>query len=116
MHQLALLLPVRLLHLWQDQGRSRGLHVIRRCRLPRLCRAAVRVGRDDEMIVSGGENVYPIEAEKTLTAHEDVAEASVIGVGDETFGQRLAAFVGLETGRPATPGLLKHHVRVTLAP
>jgi fatty-acyl-CoA synthase len=73
------------------------------------------VGRDDEMIVSGGENVYPIEVEKTLTAHEDVAEASVIGVDDEQFGQRLAAFVVLKDGAPATPDLLKHHVRENLA-
>jgi acyl-CoA synthetase (AMP-forming)/AMP-acid ligase II len=73
------------------------------------------VGRDDEMIVSGGENVYPIEVEKTLTAHEDVAEASVIGVDDEQFGQRLAAFVVLNDGASATPDLLKQHVRENLA-
>lgn len=73
------------------------------------------VGRDDEMIVSGGENVYPIEVEKTLTAHDDVAEASVIGVDDEQFGQRLAAFVVLNDGASATPDLLKQHVRENLA-
>ncbi|PWQ89267.1 hypothetical protein DKX15_14935, partial [Enterococcus faecium] len=39
------------------------------------------VGRDDEMIVSGGENVYPIEVEKTLTTHPDVAEATVLDAG-----------------------------------
>src|ERR1700722_9610923 len=73
------------------------------------------VGRDDEMIVSGGENVYPIEVEKTLTAHQDVAEASVIGVDDEQFGQRLAAFVVLSGGGSATPDMLKQHVRENLA-
>jgi acyl-CoA synthetase (AMP-forming)/AMP-acid ligase II len=73
------------------------------------------VGRDDEMIVSGGENVYPIEVEKTLTAHEDVAEASVIGIDDEQFGQRLAAFVVLSDGGSATPDMLKQHVRENLA-
>jgi acyl-CoA synthetase (AMP-forming)/AMP-acid ligase II len=73
------------------------------------------VGRDDEMIVSGGENVYPIEVEKTLAAHPDVAEASVIGVDDEKFGQRLAAFVVLNTGSSATPDVLKQHVRENLA-
>ncbi|OBF28475.1 acyl-CoA synthetase [Mycobacterium sp. ACS1612] len=73
------------------------------------------VGRDDEMIVSGGENVYPIEVEKTLTAHPDVAEASVIGVDDEQFGQRLAAFVVLTEGAAATPDVLKQHVRDNLA-
>jgi fatty-acyl-CoA synthase len=73
------------------------------------------VGRDDEMIVSGGENVYPIEVEKTLTAHPDIAEASVIGVDDEQYGQRLAAFVVLNDGASATPDLLKQHVRDNLA-
>ena len=73
------------------------------------------VGRDDEMIVSGGENVYPIEVEKILAAHPDVAEASVIGVDDEQFGQRLAAFVVLTGGAAATPDVLKRHVRENLA-
>jgi acyl-CoA synthetase (AMP-forming)/AMP-acid ligase II len=73
------------------------------------------VGRDDEMIVSGGENVYPIEVEKTLAAHPDVAEATVLGVDDEQFGQRLAAFVVLAQGAPVTPDDLKQHVRDNLA-
>ncbi len=77
------------------------------------------VGRDDEMIVSGGENVYPIEVEKTLAAHPEVAEAAVIGVDDEQYGQRLAAFVVLVPGeRPnegASPETLKQHVRDSLA-
>jgi acyl-CoA synthetase (AMP-forming)/AMP-acid ligase II len=73
------------------------------------------VGRDDEMIVSGGENVYPIEVEKTLAAYPEVAEASVIGVDDEQFGQRLAAFVVLTDGASATPDVLKQHVRENLA-
>ncbi|ORA81739.1 acyl-CoA ligase FadD12 [Mycobacterium malmoense] len=73
------------------------------------------VGRDDEMIVSGGENVYPIEVEKTLAAHPDVAEAAVIGVDDEQYGQRLAAFVVLAPGMSATPETLKQHVRENLA-
>jgi acyl-CoA synthetase (AMP-forming)/AMP-acid ligase II len=73
------------------------------------------VGRDDEMIVSGGENVYPIEVEKTLAAHPDVAEAAVIGVDDEQYGQRLAAFVVLAPGSTATPETLKQHVRDDLA-
>ncbi len=77
------------------------------------------VGRDDEMIVSGGENVYPIEVEKMLAAHPDVAEASVIGVDDEQYGQRLAAFVVLKPGATldagAAPEALKQHVRENLA-
>jgi acyl-CoA synthetase (AMP-forming)/AMP-acid ligase II len=50
-------------------------------------------GRDDEMIVSGGENVFPREVEDLLAGHESIAEAAVIGVPDEEFGQRLKAFV-----------------------
>jgi fatty-acyl-CoA synthase len=73
------------------------------------------VGRDDEMIVSGGENVYPIEVEKTLTAHADVAEAAVFGVDDEQYGQRLVAFVVLADGSSATADDLKSHVRENLA-
>jgi fatty-acyl-CoA synthase len=73
------------------------------------------VGRDDEMIVSGGENVYPIEVEKTLAAHSEVAEAAVLGVDDEQYGQRLVAFVVLGKGATATPDDLKAHVRENLA-
>jgi fatty-acyl-CoA synthase len=73
------------------------------------------VGRDDEMIVSGGENVYPIEVEKTLTTHTDVAEASVIGVEDADYGERLVAFVVLRDGGSATADDLKEHVRDNLA-
>ncbi|MHB1469358.1 MAG: AMP-binding protein [Solirubrobacteraceae bacterium] len=50
-------------------------------------------GRDDEMIVSGGENVFPREVEDLLADHGEIEEAAVIGVPDEQFGQRLCAFV-----------------------
>jgi acyl-CoA synthetase (AMP-forming)/AMP-acid ligase II len=73
------------------------------------------VGRDDEMIVSGGENVYPIEVEKVLAGHPDVADAAVIGVDDEQYGQRLAAFVVLNPGTSVTPDVLKQYVRERLA-
>jgi acyl-CoA synthetase (AMP-forming)/AMP-acid ligase II len=73
------------------------------------------VGRDDEMIVSGGENVYPIEVERMLAAHPAVAEAAVIGVDDQQFGQRLTALVVLEQGASATAEQLKQHVRDNLA-
>ncbi|MBB2991910.1 fatty-acyl-CoA synthase [Mycolicibacterium iranicum] len=73
------------------------------------------VGRDDEMIVSGGENVYPIEVEKTLVAHPEVAEAAVLGVDDAEYGQRLAAFVVLTQGSSLGVDDLKAHVRGNLA-
>ncbi len=55
-------------------------------------------GRDDEMIVSGGENVFPREVEDLLADLEAVVEVAVIGVEDDEFGQRLKAFVVLEAG------------------
>jgi acyl-CoA synthetase (AMP-forming)/AMP-acid ligase II len=50
-------------------------------------------GRVDDMIVSGGENVYPIELENVLTQHPDVDSVAVYGIPDEEFGQRLKAVV-----------------------
>ncbi|MDT4910224.1 MAG: fatty-acyl-CoA synthase [Pseudonocardiales bacterium] len=50
-------------------------------------------GRDDDMIVSGGENVFPREIEELLATHESIVEAAVIGVEDADFGARLRAFV-----------------------
>ncbi len=73
------------------------------------------VGRDDDMIVSGGENVYPLEVEKTLAEHDDVREAVVVGVDDEAFGQRLAAYVVLVPGAAASADDLKAHVKAHLA-
>jgi acyl-CoA synthetase (AMP-forming)/AMP-acid ligase II len=73
------------------------------------------VGRDDEMIVSGGENVYPIEVERMLAAHPRVAEAAVLGVDDAQYGQRLVAFVVLDSDAAVTPDTLKAHVREHLA-
>lgn len=71
------------------------------------------VGRDDDMIVSGGENVYPIEVEKALGAHVAVREVVVVGVPDEAFGQRLAAYVVVHGEVDAST--LKGHVRTKLA-
>ena len=70
-------------------------------------------GRDDDMIVSGGENVYPIEVEKALGAHDAVREVVVVGVPDEAFGQRLAAYVVAQGEVDADT--LKDHVRAELA-
>ncbi|MFD0804862.1 AMP-binding protein [Nocardioides caeni] len=73
------------------------------------------VGRDDDMIVSGGENVYPIEVEKVIGAHPAVREVVVIGVDDEAFGQRLAAYVALNDGATLAGDELKTHVKAQLA-
>ncbi|WP_425552023.1 acyl-CoA synthetase [Fodinicola feengrottensis] len=70
-------------------------------------------GRDDDMIVSGGENVYPIEVENLLLDHEDVSDAAVVGVPDKDFGQRLRAFVVI-TGNVDAESL-KAYVKANLA-
>ena len=72
-------------------------------------------GRDDEMIVSGGENVFPQEVEDVLADHPAVAEVACVGVEDETFGQRLRAFVVLRSGQDADENELTSHVKATLA-
>ena len=72
-------------------------------------------GRDDEMIVSGGENVFPREVEDLLADLEGIAEVAVIGVEDEKFGQRLKAFVVLEEGASLSEADLGAHVKANLA-
>jgi acyl-CoA synthetase (AMP-forming)/AMP-acid ligase II len=72
-------------------------------------------GRDDDMIISGGENVFPREVEDLLSNHAAVLEAAVIGVPDPDFGQRLKAFVVLEKPGAASEEDLKKHVRDHLA-
>jgi fatty-acyl-CoA synthase len=72
-------------------------------------------GRDDEMIVSGGENVFPAEVEDCLARHEAVAEVAAVGVEDSQFGQRLRAFVVRRTGSEVSEDDLKDHVRANLA-
>ncbi len=73
------------------------------------------VGRDDDMIVSGGENVYPSEVERTLLGHPDVRDCAVIGVDDVQFGQRLAAFVVPVDGVEPDGDVLRDFVRSQLA-
>jgi acyl-CoA synthetase (AMP-forming)/AMP-acid ligase II len=72
-------------------------------------------GRDDEMIVSGGENVFPREVEDLLTDHDAVVEAAAIGVEDEEFGQRLKAFVVKDDGADVGEDDLKGFVKSNLA-
>ena len=72
-------------------------------------------GRDDEMIVSGGENVFPREVEDLLADHDAVADAAAIGVDDEQFGQRLRAFVVKAGGADTSEDELKDYVKANLA-
>ena len=72
-------------------------------------------GRDDDMIISGGENVFPREVEDLLTDHPAVHEAAVIGVPDSEFGQRLKAFVALRGNAMVGADELKAYVKEHLA-
>ena len=59
--------------------------------------------RVKDMIVSGGENIYPAEVENALYAHPDIADVAVIGVPDEKWGEAVKACVVLEAGASASP-------------
>jgi acyl-CoA synthetase (AMP-forming)/AMP-acid ligase II len=72
-------------------------------------------GRDDDMIVSGGENVFPREVEDLLAEHPAVDDVAVIGVPDQEFGERLRAFVVLKPGAQLSEDQVRAHVRENLA-
>jgi acyl-CoA synthetase (AMP-forming)/AMP-acid ligase II len=72
-------------------------------------------GRDDEMIVSGGENVFPREVEDLLADHVAVEEAAVVGVPDDEWGQRLKAFVVLRAGAALSEHDVRDYVKDNLA-
>jgi fatty-acyl-CoA synthase len=72
-------------------------------------------GRDDDMIVSGGENLFPSEVEELLNRHPKIHEAAVIGVPDEEFGQVLAAFVVKQRRARLTAEQVRAYVREHLA-
>jgi len=72
-------------------------------------------GRDDDMIVSGGENVFPQEVENLLVERDDVCDAAVIGVDDSEFGKRLRAFIVSQPGAPQDVEEIKLYVKNNLA-
>jgi len=72
-------------------------------------------GRDDDMIVSGGENVFPGEVEELLSNHEAIAEAAVFGVEDEQFGQRLTAVVVVRGSARLSEDDVRRFVKSNLA-
>jgi acyl-CoA synthetase (AMP-forming)/AMP-acid ligase II len=69
------------------------------------------VGREDDMIVSGGENVYPSAVENALAERPDVADNAVIGVPDKDFGQRLAVFVVPRPGADIDKAKLREYLK-----
>jgi len=75
-------------------------------------------GRSDDMVVSGGENVYPGEVEDLINELDGVREVVVVGVDDEKFGARLAAYVVREPnsgGEPVDSDSIRAHVKAGLA-
>jgi fatty-acyl-CoA synthase len=72
-------------------------------------------GRDDDMIVSGGENVFPAEIEDLLHGHEGVADVAVFGVDDERFGQRLKAVIVKRNGASLSEKDVRDYVKSNLA-
>ena len=72
-------------------------------------------GRDDDMIVSGGENVFPQEVEDLIARQDGVEEVAVIGVDDEKFGQRLKAYVVKKSGASVTEESIQQAVKSNLA-
>ena len=72
-------------------------------------------GRDDEMIVSGGENVFPAEVEDLISGHPDVVEATALGVDDKEWGARLRAFVVRKEGSDVDENAIKVYVKEHLA-
>ncbi len=73
-------------------------------------------GRADDMIITGGENVYPVEVEHALEQHPAVLEAAVTGINDEEYGQVLAAHLVLRHGQALAPGELRSWCQGRLAP
>ncbi|MBF6297058.1 acyl-CoA synthetase [Nocardia amamiensis] len=72
-------------------------------------------GRDDDMIVSGGENVFPLEVENLIAGRDDIFEAAVVGVDDREFGKRLRAVVVPGPDSKRDPQEIKDYVRANLA-
>jgi acyl-CoA synthetase (AMP-forming)/AMP-acid ligase II len=73
------------------------------------------VARADDMIISGGENVYPAEVEAVLERHPDVDEVAAVGVEDEQFGQRFVAFVAPSASSSLSPEQLLTFAKENLA-
>jgi len=71
--------------------------------------------RIKDMIISGGENIYPAEVESALCDHPDVAEAAVIGVPDDTWGEAVKAIVVLRKGKQATASEIINFTRERIA-
>jgi acyl-CoA synthetase (AMP-forming)/AMP-acid ligase II len=73
------------------------------------------VDRKKDMIISGGENIYPREVEEAILAHPAVSEVAVIGLPDETWGETVCAVIVLAPGQTATESEIIQHTRTLIA-
>ncbi|PYP39743.1 MAG: AMP-binding protein, partial [Gemmatimonadetes bacterium] len=73
------------------------------------------VGRIKDMIIRGGENIYPREIEEFLYGHPKIRDVQVIGVPDEKFGEEVMAWVILKPGAGATPEEMREWCRARVA-
>src|SRR2546430_17725959 len=73
-------------------------------------------GRDDDMIISGGENVFPRPLEELLLTLPGVLDVAVVGVPDRGIGQRFGAYIAGPRGRPADPNSLRVYVAIRPSP
>jgi fatty-acyl-CoA synthase len=73
------------------------------------------VGRSKDMIIRGGENVYPREIEEFLYTHAEISDVAVIGVPDEKYGEEIMAWVQLREGASLSPDELKDFCRGKIA-
>ncbi len=73
-------------------------------------------GRVKEMIIRGGENLFPAEIENAMLEHDDLAEVAVVGVPDEKWGEQVACFMRAVCAQPPEPAALKKFIRERLSP
>lgn len=74
------------------------------------------VGRLKDMIIRGGENLFPAEIEEVLMRHDDIAEVAVVGLPDDRWGEIVAAFARFNEGSEPTVAGLRDHMRADLSP
>jgi long-chain acyl-CoA synthetase len=74
------------------------------------------VGRKKDMIISGGQNIYPVEIERVLLNHEKIKEAAVIGLPDKEWSETVMAVIVLEEGMSMNEDDVVSYVKDNLAP
>ena len=73
------------------------------------------LGRKDDLIITGGENVYPAEVEEVILSHPKVADVAIIGIPDEKWGQTIKAVIAPNSGMPIETQEILNHVKARLS-